>query len=95
MTGAEAVIEILGWLGAALVIAAYALVSYGSVQGRNRLYQSLNIAGALLLAVNTAWHGAWPSAAVNVIWIMIAVGTLIPGSARRRDATLGQRRING
>ena len=83
--GTEAVIELLGWLGAAMVIAAYAMVSYGAVHGRDRLYQSLNITGALLLAVNTARHGAWPSAAVNVIWALIAVGALIPARARRRE----------
>jgi hypothetical protein len=88
------VVEILGWLGAAMVVVAYAIVSYGSVNGRNKLYQSLNIIGALLLAVNTAWHGAWPSAAVNVIWTVIALGALIPGLARRRDA-LSQRQIDG
>lgn len=85
MSGAAAVIEILGWLGAALLIVAYAIVSYGSVDGRNRLYQSLNIAASLLLVVNTAWHRAWPSAAVNIIWAVIATGTLVPGLTRRRE----------
>jgi hypothetical protein len=80
---ARAVIELLGWFGAAMLIAAYALVSYGSVHGHRRLYQSLNVIAGILLAVNTAWHRAWPSAAVNVIWTAIAAGTLIPGVTRR------------
>lgn len=86
MTATEAAIEVVGWLGAAVVIVAYALVSFGVVHGRNRLYQSLNIIGGILLAVNTAWHGAWPSAAVNVIWTIIAAGALIPAWVRRRGA---------
>lgn len=94
MSTEEAAVEILGWLGAAMVVAAYAIVSYGRISGRNGLYQALNIAGALLLALNTAWHHAWPSAAVNVIWMFIAVGALIPGLARRRGA-VSEEQIDG
>lgn len=86
MIGMGAAIDVIGWVGAAVVVVAYALVSFGAAHGRNRLYQSLNIIGGMLLAVNTAWHGAWPSAAVNVIWTIIAAGVLIPALARRRDA---------
>lgn len=77
-------INLLGWLGAASVLAAYGLVSYGSIDGRDRRYQALNITGGLLLAVNTGWHGAWPSAVVNVIWTGIALGSLASGWALRR-----------
>jgi hypothetical protein len=82
MNAVEMMIEVLGWLGAALLIGAYAMVSYGPTNANRRLYQSLNIAAALLLAVNTAWHRAWPSTALNVIWMIIAAGTLIPGASR-------------
>jgi hypothetical protein len=82
MIDASMLIEILGWLGAATVIAAYALVSYGSLNGRSGLYQALNALGGLVLAVNTIWHHAWPATAVNVIWTGIAVGALLAGPAR-------------
>ena len=85
MLPVEVMIEVLGWLGAALLIGAYAMLSYGPIDANRKLYQSLNIAAALLLAVNTAWHRAWPSTALNVIWMIIAAGTLIPGASRRRD----------
>jgi len=87
MIGAPLVIEIMGWLGAAIVIAAYGLVSYGAVDGRSRPYQALNALGGLLLAVNTIWHHAWPATAVNVIWTGIAVGSLLAGPTPRRAAT--------
>ena len=77
-------LEIAGWLGAALLLLAYALVSYGRVGGRSVLYQTLNIAASVLLAANTAWHHAWPSAFVNVVWIAIAVGALSAVAASRR-----------
>jgi len=86
MTAAEAVIEVLGWLGAVLLVIAYAIVSSERVHGRSKLYQSLNIAAGVLLGVNTAWHHAWPSMVVNVIWVVIAAIALMPVLARRADA---------
>src|SRR6185437_11198326 len=83
LTGKSMLIEIAGWLGAAMLIVAYGLVSYGSVGGRSRFYQALNTLAGLLLAVNTVWHRAWPAAAVNIIWTGIAVGALVAGATRR------------
>jgi hypothetical protein len=74
-------IDILGWLGALVVVAAYSLISYGSVDGRSRIYQTLNVIGSILLIVNTAWHRAWPSSVVNLVWVGIAIGALSRGSA--------------
>lgn len=74
--------EAVGWLGAVLVLAAYALVSTGRADARSGLYQSLNIGGALGLVTNSAWNGAIPSAVVNVIWIGIGVYAVM--SARRK-----------
>lgn len=84
MIDTSMLIEVVGWIGAATVIAAFALVSYGSVGGRSRVYQALNALGGLLLAVNTIWHRAWPASAVNVIWMGIALGALVAGAPRRR-----------
>lgn len=86
MTVMSLFLESMGWLGAALVVAAYGFVSYGLVDGRSKVYQALNILGSLLLAINTAWHHAWPSAAVNVIWMGIAVGALALGPRLHHQA---------
>lgn len=68
--------EVVGWIGAVTLVLAYGLVSYGYVGSSGVIYQSLNLIGSALLIVNTAWHGAWPSSALNVIWAAIAVGIL-------------------
>lgn len=86
MIGADTLIEIAGWLGAAILLAAYALVSYGAVGGRSGVYQMLNIVSGLLLGANAASHHAWPSTAVNVIWTGIAVGALAVALQPRRAA---------
>ena len=81
MTTAGIAIDILGWLGALVVVAAYSLISYGSVDGRSPIYQTLNLIGSILLIVNTAWHRAWPSSVVNLVWVGIAIGALSRGLA--------------
>jgi hypothetical protein len=69
----HALLDGVGWLGAALVIVAYALVSFNRLSPASFRYQALNIVGSVLLIVNTAWHAAWPSAVVNVVWAAIAL----------------------
>jgi hypothetical protein len=69
----HAILDGVGWLGAALVIVAYALVSFDRLSPASVRYQALNIVGSILLIANTAWHAAWPSAVVNVVWAAIAL----------------------
>jgi len=66
-------IDIIGWLGAAALLIAYALVSARRVEGDSTTYQSLNIGGSIFLMVNTVHYGAYPSAFVNLIWLGIAI----------------------
>ena len=68
----DTLIDILGWFGAAALLIAYALISSRRVEGDSTPYQSLNIAGSILLMVNTIHYGAYPSAFVNLIWLAIA-----------------------
>lgn len=64
--------DVVGWLGAGCLLAAYALVSAGRI-GPGWAYQLLNLAGSVGLAVNAVTHGAWPSAALNAVWLVIAL----------------------
>ncbi|HEY1284231.1 MAG TPA: hypothetical protein VGE96_07095 [Steroidobacteraceae bacterium] len=70
-------VEIIGWVGGVLILIAYALLSSGRRSGRSRLYQGMNIVGAAGFVINSGLNGAFPSAALNVIWIGIGVFTLI------------------
>ena len=83
----EMVIEIAGWVGAVLVLAGYVLVSTGRLEGRSVAFQVLNLVGALGFIANTAWHGAIPSMALNIVWSAIALYTLarILSSSRRGE----------
>jgi len=66
-------IEILGWLGSVMVILAYALNINKKLDSDSLLYYFLNITGSSLLIINTLYHRAIPSMAVNVVWVLIAI----------------------
>ncbi len=60
-------LDVLGWAGALALLLAYALLTAAGVQARSPAYRTLNLAGSAALAVNGAAHGAWPSAALNLL----------------------------
>jgi hypothetical protein len=64
-------IEVIGWIGATLIVGAYALLSAGKLAGDSRTYHLMNIVGAIGFVVNSGWNGAYPSAALNVVWLGI------------------------
>ncbi len=70
-------IDVAGWLGVVMVLAAYALVSARRIEGDALLYQALNIVGAALLIVNSFYYHAYPSVGVNIVWIGIGAYTLL------------------
>ncbi len=71
MTGLEIAIEVAGWAGASLILLAYLLLSAGRLTGQSTVYQAMNVAGAAGFIINGWWHGALPSAALNVVWMLI------------------------
>ena len=68
--------DAIGWVGAAALLVAYAMVSSRKWQGHSSAFQLLNIGGSVLLATNTIFYGAYPSTFVNVIWTAIAIFTI-------------------
>ena len=78
-------VEVSGWVAAFLILGSYSLLSFGRIQARSAVYQWMNILGALGFVINCTWNGAWPSVALNVVWMGIAVYAL----RRNRRATAG------
>ncbi|MDQ3144828.1 MAG: hypothetical protein M3Q57_08130 [Pseudomonadota bacterium] len=76
--------EVVGWIGALLILAGYGLLSAGKLNARNPAYQWLNVIGAIGFILNSGWNGAWPSAALNVIWVGIGAVALARIFGRRR-----------
>ena len=71
MTAVEVAVEVVGWGGAVLILLAYLLLSAGKLTGQSLLYQGMNVVGAAGFVINGWWHGALPSAALNVLWLLI------------------------
>ena len=71
MTPLELAVEVVGWTGAALILLAYLLLSAGRLTGQSLVYQGMNVVGAAGFVINGWWHGALPSAALNVLWLLI------------------------
>ena len=68
--------DAIGWLGAAALLVAYAMVSSRKWEGHSSAFQLLNVGGSVLLAANTIFYGAYPSTFVNIIWAAIAIFTI-------------------
>ena len=71
MTPIEIIVEVVGWGGAVLILLAYLLLSTGKLTGQSLVYQGMNVVGAAGFVVNGWWHGAIPSASLNVLWLLI------------------------
>lgn len=80
-------VHVVGTVGAACLLLAYFLVSKGKVEGGSRFYQLLNVVGSIALAVNTGYFHAWPSMALNVVWIFIGVAMLRTIARAKQTAT--------
>ena len=78
--------EVVGWIGALLILAAYGLLSAGKLDARSPAYQWLNVVGAIGFILNSGWNGAWPSAALNVVWVGIGLVALVRIFGRRERA---------
>ena len=79
-------VEVAGWAGAALILIAYLLLSMGKLTGQSALYQWMNVVGAAGFIVNGWWHRALPSAALNVIWMLIG-GVALWRIAQRKGSS--------
>ena len=73
----EFFINVLGWFGSAAVVIAYGLISSNKLSSGSKMYQWLNLFGSIGLAVNTAYYRAFPSTAVNIVWLIIATSALV------------------
>jgi hypothetical protein len=67
----ELLINILGWIGSILIVGAFGLNSLGKISSDTKIYQIANIIGGICFIVNTIHLKAYPSAFVNVVWVII------------------------
>jgi len=76
MSAMELAAAAAGWLGAAGLLLAYAMVSAGRLAASQPAFQAMNLLGAAGLAANSGYHAAWPSAILNLVWMAIGLFAL-------------------
>jgi hypothetical protein len=87
MTPAELAIEVIGWVAALLILAAYALLTAGKLKADDRAYQWMNVLGAAGFILNSGWNGAIPSATLNIVWAGIGLVALWRIAHRKGSST--------
>jgi hypothetical protein len=80
-----------GWCGGLCTAGAYALATRRRIEPGSARFQAMNAVGGALLAVSAAASGAWPSAAVNFVWMFFGVQALV--SARQVVLHAVRRRV--
>lgn len=70
-------IDILGWIGSVLLIAAYALNSYQKIRSDSYTFLLLNIVAGVFLIIYSWYYTAFANTFINVVWVIIAVPALI------------------
>ncbi len=83
--------EILGWAGAAAVIAAYGLNSYQKIKSDSIIFQLLNLAGGIFLIVYTLYLEAYASTFINIVWVIIAVSAIAKIALTRKASWATQK----
>lgn len=73
----EIFVETIGWIASILIVGAFALNSFGKLASTSKLYQLANLFGGIFFIVNTVYHKAYPSAVLNVVWVIIAISALL------------------
>src|SRR3546814_12769924 len=89
MSAEVIIVEVIGWTAAAIILAAYILLSLGKLDGRSYLYQWMNVIGAGGFIVNSGYNGAIPSEVLNIVWA--ARGLFTRRSEERRLGKEGGR----
>lgn len=79
-------IDILGWIGSVLLIAAYALNSYQKIRSDSYIFLLLNIVAGVFLIIYSWYYTAFANTFINVVWVIIAVPALI--KVLRKSKTL-------
>ena len=72
-------VEGLGLVGGILILAAYFMLTHKELHPHSKTYQTMNLVGGILLAINTAIDHAYASAFINIAWSIIAIYGILKG----------------
>lgn len=70
-------IDILGWVGSVLVVAAYGLNTYKKIASDSFAFYLMNIIGGIFLVIYSMEKGAYANTFINIVWVIIAVPAVL------------------
>ena len=76
------IIQIIGWMGMAIIIFTHILVSTKKVTGTSKRYQVVNLIGAVMVGINVYYARSWPALALQGAWALIAIYELIKNALK-------------
>ena len=76
--------DAVGWLGAGLLVVAYAMAALSDVSRRPG-FHLLNLIGSAGLLANGMAHNAWPVVALNSVWFVTSVVGLVRTIRQTRE----------
>jgi hypothetical protein len=79
-------VDILGWVGAAGLLAAFVLSSNGKLDNQGLSYHAINLVCALFLLVNAYYSQAYPFILVNTFWAITSVYAITKNLRARSKA---------
>ncbi len=66
-------VEVIGWCGAAAILAAYGLLTFGVITSQTTLYHLLNLVGSVGIVLAASSKRDWPASGLNVAFCVIAL----------------------
>lgn len=65
--------ELAGWVGVLCILLAYGLLTFDILAAHDTAYHALNLIGGLGIIIDAVADRNWQPAALNIVWIAIAV----------------------
>lgn len=69
----KSVVDVIGWIGSILVLAAYGLSSYQKLRTDSLAFTLLNFSGGIFLIIYSFYYMAYANTFINVVWVLIAL----------------------
>jgi hypothetical protein len=79
-------IDIIGWSGSVMVVAAYGLNSYQKIKSNSLMFYTLNLVGGIFLIIYSIYYTAYANTFINVVWVVIAIPALYQLVRRKKPA---------
>ncbi len=81
----EILIQFIGWVGTFLIVFAYfLLVVLKKIDENSRVYQVMNLLGAIGVGINVFHYQVWSAFTLQLIWGIIAIVSLVKSTLKNK-----------